>query len=315
MMNRHPESTDDVSAAAWRGRGLTVAAAAFVAVALVLAYGHIVTALGHDWLTDENYSHGLLVVPIVGWLVWRQRHALRALERTPSLLGFGVIVGSLAVYVGGVLGAEVFTSRLSLLGVLAGGVLFVFGWRHLRLLLFPLGLLLLTIPLPAIVFNQITFPLQLLASWFGGTALEALHIPVLREGNIITLSTTTLYVAEACSGIRSLMSLVTLAILYGYFTDPRGGVRVAVALAAVPTAVVANGARIALTGVAASFIGPEAAEGALHMFSGWVLFVVALLLLVLIKRAIVLVAGRPAVDARAGLHPMEALPDGNGSLA
>jgi exosortase len=311
MMNREPQSAGRVVAASWRGRVSLAVAAAFALVMFVVAYGHIVAALGHDWVTDENYSHGLLVVPIVCWLTWRQRHVLRAAERRPSVLGLVVILGSLALYVGGVLGAELFTSRLSLLGVLAGGVLFVCGWRHLRLLLFPIGLLLLTIPLPAIIFNQITFPLQLLASWFGGTALQALHIPVLREGNIITLSTTTLYVAEACSGIRSLMSLVTLAILYGYFTDPRGGVRAAITVAAVPTAVVANGARITLTGVAASSIGPAAAEGTLHMFSGWVLFIVALLLLVLIKRAIVLVVGRPALEGRDRLRPLEA----KGSLA
>jgi len=132
------------------------------------------------------------------------------------------------------------------------------------------------IPLPALIFNQVAFPLQLLASRAGEMALSVLHIPVLREGNVIVLAHTTLEVAEACSGIRSLVSLLTLGIVYGYFIDPRGPVRVAVALSTVPVAVVANGLRVAGTGIAAHYYGPQAAQGFLHSFSGWMVFVVAM---------------------------------------
>jgi exosortase len=142
------------------------------------------------------------------------------------------------------------------------------------------------IPIPAIIFNQIAFPLQLLASRAGEATLAALSIPVLREGNVIILAHTTLEVAEACSGIRSLISLLTLGIVYGYFTDSRGWVRTAIALATVPIAIVANAARVAGTGIAAHHYGPQAAQGFFHTFSGWLVFVVALALLFLLTRAL-----------------------------
>src|SRR5207244_1888849 len=154
-----------------------------------------------------------------------------------------------------------FLSRISLLGVLAGMILFLFGWAHLRALAFPLAFLLLMIPLPAIIFNQIAFPLQLLASRAGEYAISAADIPVLREGNVLVLANTSLEVAEACSGIRSLISLLTLGIVYGYFTDRRTIVRVVLAASTIPIAIVTNGGRVAGTGIAANYFGPEAAQG------------------------------------------------------
>jgi exosortase len=145
-----------------------------------------------------------------------------------------------------------------------------------------LAFLLLMIPVPAILFNQIAFPLQLFASEFGTAAMQAYAVPVLREGNVIVLANTTLEVAEACSGIRSLVSLLTLGIVYGYFADSRTSVRVAIALATIPIAIVANGLRVAGTGILASNYGPQAAEGFFHTFSGWLIFVVAFVLLFLV---------------------------------
>ena len=156
--------------------------------------------------------------------------------------------------VAGLLGAELFLSRVSMIGVLAGAILFLFGWPHLRVLLFPLAFLLLMIPLPAIIFNQIAFPLQLLASHVGEyDDQRAASIPILREGNVLILANTTLEVAEACSGIRSLVSLFTLGIVFGYFVDPRPWVRVVIALSAMPVAILANGLRVASAGVAAHY--------------------------------------------------------------
>jgi exosortase len=168
--------------------------------------------------------------------------------------------------------------------VIGSVVLFTTGWRFLRVLLFPLAFLLLMIPIPAIVFNQISLPLQLLASKAAESTLQIVHIPVLREGNVIVLANTSLEVAEACSGIRSLISLVTLAIVYGYFTDARVWARVVLTLAAVPVAVVSNAARVAGTGVAAHYYGPEVAEGFFHTFSGWMLFLVAFMMLFAIQK-------------------------------
>jgi exosortase len=185
--------------------------------------------------------------------------------------------------IAGMLGAELFLTRISLVGVAAGTVLFVCGWRHLRMLAFPLAFLLLMIPLPAIIFNQVAFPLQLLASSFGEQALHALEVPVLREGNVIILPHTSLEVAEACSGIRSLLSLLTLGIVYGYFADSRASVRVLLAVATVPIAIFTNAIRVAGTGVAAHKFGAGVADGFLHTFSGWLVFVAAFAMLIALQ--------------------------------
>jgi exosortase len=179
---------------------------------------------------------------------------------------------------------------VSLLAVLAGAIVYLAGWRVVGVLAFPLAFLLLMIPLPAIVFNQVAFPLQLLASTVGASVVSALGIPVLREGNLIVLARTTLEVAEACSGIRSLVSLLTLGIVYGYFTDSRASVRTMIALSTIPIAIVANAARVTGTGIAAHYYGDRVAHGFLHSFSGWVVFGVALVLVLIVARVIHYVA-------------------------
>jgi exosortase len=201
-----------------------------------------------------------------------------------------VVLGSIAVLLAGILGSELFLTRISIVGAVVGAVLFMFGWRHLRILSFPLAFLILMIPIPAILFNQIAFPLQLLASRFGETVMSAADVPVLREGNVLILANTTLEVAEACSGIRSLVSLLTLAIVLGYFSDKRLWVRSAVALSSIPVAVFTNGLRVAGTGIAAHRFGPAAAEGFIHEFSGWLVFVAAFGLTIVVQRIIAKVA-------------------------
>lgn len=256
-----------------------------------------------DWSTDDNYSHGFLVVPVAAWLAWERRDALVAAPPRPHAFGLVVILGSVLVLGAGVLGAERFLTRLAMVGVLAGAVLFVWGAAHLRLLAFPLAFLLLMIPLPAIVFNQIALPLQLLASQVGEAGLRLAGVPVLREGNVMVLARTTLEVAEACSGIRSLVSLLTLGIVYGYFMDSRAWVRWLLALATVPIAVLTNGLRVAGTGIAAHHYGPEAAEGFLHTFSGWLVFVSALVLLFALREVVSRLAPEPALVASSAVVP------------
>ncbi len=259
-----------------------------VAASFVFAYHEVVLRLIRDWATDDNYSHGFLIVPIALFFAWERRHRLQAATPRPNWFGLVFLLGGLALLVAGTLGAELFLTRISLLGVLAGIVLVFWGWDYLRILAFPLGFLVLMIPIPAILFNQIAFPLQLLASRFGETALSAVGIPVFRDGNIIVLATTELEVAEACSGIRSLVSLLTLGIVFGYLADKRISVRVALALASIPIAILANGFRVAGTGIAAHYYGAAAAEGFFHTFSGWLLFGMAFVLLIAFQRALIL---------------------------
>ncbi len=263
-----------------------IAIVALLVVSFAVLYRDVIAKLLYDWGHDDNYSHGFLIVPIAAYFAWERRDRLAAAVPSPSLLGLLVVFGSIMTLIAGVLGAELFLTRISMLGILAGTVLFVLGWQHLRILCLPIAFLLLMIPIPAIIFNQIAFPLQLLASRFGETTLQLLHIPVLREGNVITLANTQLEVAEACSGIRSLISLLTLGIVYGYFVHPSVWVRTVIALATIPVAILANGLRVAGTGVAAHYYGPAAAEGFFHTFSGWLVFVVAFGMLFVIHRVI-----------------------------
>ena len=216
--------------------------------ACVLLFQQVIADLVRDWWRDGNYSHGFVIAPVAAYLVWQRRRELM-LPPAPSLFGVFVVIASLGLFVVGQLGAELFLSRVALVGAIAGAVLFLAGRPHLRALVFPLTLLLLTVPLPAIVFNEIALPLQLLASRLGVAALSLTGVPVLREGNVIVLSHTTLQVAEACSGIRSLMSLITLGILYSYFIVSRAWRRIAVVASTIPIAIAMNAVRIAGVGL------------------------------------------------------------------
>lgn len=272
----------------------TWVAVVLVVAAFALLYRQVMVKLVMDWYNDDNYSHGFLIVPLALYFVWERRDKLRTIPIASNAFGLIVVLGSVAVLIAGILGSELFMTRISLIGTLVGALLFVCGWEYVRALAFPLAFLLLMIPIPAIIFNQIAFPLQLLASQFGESAMGFANVPVLREGNVLILANTTLEVAEACSGIRSLVSLLTLAIVLGYFSDPRGWVRTLVALSSVPVAIVTNGIRVAGTGIAAHQFGAAAAEGFFHEFSGWLVFVSAFMLMLVVQRAIVRVS--PAVS-------------------
>jgi exosortase len=263
-----------------------LAAACVLLTMFALAYGRVMVKLVHDWMADDNYSHGILIVPIALYLAWERRKRLAALTPRGSVVGLLVIAMSSFILIVGLLGAELFLTRIAMLGTLLGIIVYVFGWEVTRGLWFPLAFLLLMIPIPAIIFNQIAFPLQIAASRFGEASLSLARVPVLREGNLIILANTTLEVAEACSGIRSLVSLLTLSILLAYFSDERPWVRGVVGLSAVPVAIVTNGMRVAGTGLAAHYWGPQAAQGFFHEFSGWLIFVSAVVILLLLLRLI-----------------------------
>lgn len=283
-----------------------------IAAVLVFAYWTVLNKLGHDWWNDENYSHGLLIPFIIGFILWSQRERLVVQTQRPMMLwGLAAVVVGLFSLWAGTAGAELYVQRTSLVLILAGTVVYFWGFRVLQLLLVPLFLLLLAIPIPTIIFNKIAFPLQLFASRCAVWAMSVFDIPVLRQGNVIELmpfgarETKKLEVVEACSGIRSLMTLVTLAVVFAYFTHPRDGsddkpqnsnrsrpknilARLKnygfwrssiIFLSAVPIAIFTNAVRVSGTGVLARYYGTKVADGFFHTFSGWVVYVVAFLLL------------------------------------
>jgi exosortase len=219
------------------------------------------------------------------FLIWDKRKALRAIPIKPAWSGIALVVFSILVLILGVYGVELFTARMSFIFLMTGLIATFFGWAMVRELRFPLLVLILAIPFPAILFNRITFPLQLLASKIASDILPLLGVPTLHEGNVIELPVMKLEVAEACSGIRSLMSLFTLAVFYGYFLEKTTKRRVILALASIPIAVTANVARIVGTGLCVQYWDPEKALGFFHEFSGWVMFVVSLACLFLVHRA------------------------------
>ena len=274
-----------------------------IAAALTFVYLTVLLKLGRDWWSDENYSHGLLVPFVIGYILWHQRERLGA-ERIQPQVWLGVVgVGfSIVMLWAGVAGAELFVQRISIVVMLASIAIYFCGFRLLRLLAVPLLLLLLSIPIPQIVFNQIAFPLQLFASRCAVSAMQLLDISVLRQGNVIELmplgahEPKRLAVVEACSGIRSLMTLVTLAVVYAYFTGPKqkGGDgddskkphsrraiwrALILVVAAVPIAILTNALRVSGTGVLAHYYGTRVADGFFHTFSGWVIYIAAALLL------------------------------------
>jgi exosortase len=220
-------------------------------------------------------SHGFFVLPVVAYVVWRRRAEWKAIKPVPNWWGFAIAVWGAAQMLLGTLAAQVFITRTAFLVSLIGGVLFLGGTRSLRILAFPLALLLFLFPIPAIVYARLTLPLQIFASASAEMVLNWIGIPVLRDGNILELPHERLSVVEACSGIRSLLSLAFLSLIYAYFFDKRPAMRWVLLAATLPIAIAANAARVTLTGVLSeSHAG--LAHGAFHLFEGWVLFVVAL---------------------------------------
>ena len=268
------------------------------------AYFTVFVKLSRDWWMDENYSHGLLIPFIIGYILWTQRDKFASAPKQAYVLLGGAVLGLalLALWVG-VAGAELYTQRLSLILLIAGVVVYFWGLHLLKLILVPLSLLFLAMPIPEIVFNKIAFPLQLFASRCAVWSMSTLGIPVLRQGNVIELKplnsfeTKKLEVVEACSGIRSLMTLITLAVVFAYFTYPdsnnsNGRKSLGSSLlsfgfwrsliivgSAVPIAILTNALRVSGTGILAHYYGTQVADGFFHEFSGWVIYIAAFVML------------------------------------
>jgi exosortase len=276
------------------GRGPSISSKAWLTAAtlglsIAALYYRVAIKLVSDWINIPDYSHGLLIPFFVLFLIWDRREALRSTPLRPSWAGLSLVLLGLFILLVGVFGADLFLSRISFVILTAGVIWTLLGKPMLGESKFMLFVFLLAIPLPVLVMNQITFPLQLMASKLASDLLPLANVPVLREGNVIRLPAMELEVAEACSGIRSLMSLFTVAVIYGYFLERRVWRRVVLALAAIPIAVAANAARIFGTGLCVQYWDPDKALGFFHEFSGFVMFLVSLSLLYLVHVAMRLV--------------------------
>ena len=249
--------------------------------AVAVLHAGVVPPMVQDWLHDENYSHGILVPLISAYILWTRQVELRAAAARgrSSKAGLLLCLLCLTLFVVGRAGAELFLQRSSLVLLLMGGTLWLWGWPVFRVAAFPLLFLLFMVPLPYLIYDSIAFPLKLFAARVATESLFYLGVPVFREGNIIHLASQTLEVADACSGIRSLLSLLALGVVYAYFTETVTWKRVVIVFSTVPIAIAANAFRVAGTGVLTHYVSPKAAEGFFHTFSGWLVFVVAFVLL------------------------------------
>jgi exosortase D (VPLPA-CTERM-specific) len=277
-----------------------------VALLLLIAslYASILSRLFLQWFNDPNFSHGIFVPLFALFVLWQDREKLAAIRPVPSWMGLPLVLLSMLVLILGVLGAELLFSRVSLLILLAGLIILFQGWTFFRAVLFPWAFLILMIPIPNLIISRVTFPLQLLAANLS-TALLQLVIVVNREGNIINLPHGRMDVAEACSGIRSLLSLVTLAIIYGYLMETRRWVRVVLVLSAVPIAVAANSVRVFVSGILVENGYKAEAEGIPHFMMGLLVFAVALIMLFAVHRVISLIWKPGPVIPRDATHVEE----------
>jgi exosortase len=264
-------------------RALVYGQAAIIFLLAAWLYAPFVLGLARQWWQDPNYTHGFFVPVFALFLLWERRAKLAALRIQPAWSGLVMLLFALRALILGTNKSEFLLYRISVLLFIAGVVVFLAGWKHLAAISFPLAFLVLMIP-SSTLLEQITFPLQIIASKSASFLLMLAGVPAIREGNIILLPTARLEVAEACSGIRSLFSLLTLTIVYGYLAETRIGVRVLLALMAVPISILANALRIAFTGLLVENWGVERAQGTIHMLSGWLVFAASLALVFLLHR-------------------------------
>jgi exosortase len=254
-----------------------------VAALLVACYAPVLRALLVQWYDDPDMGHGAFVPIIAGYIAWGQRDKLAGVAPQPNLWGLALVIwGGFQLYIA-TLGAELFLARTAIVFSIIGAVLLLGGTRYARTFAFPLFLLFFMVPIPAVIYNQITFPLQLLASQVAEYAITGIGIPVIREGNILELAAQRLNVVEACSGIRSLLTLTFMSLVYGYFAEKKSWIRVALFFSTIPIAIAANAGRVTITGIIADY-KPELAEGLFHEAQGWVIFMMAFAMLVAVHQ-------------------------------
>jgi exosortase A len=248
---------------------------AVIVACLIILYFSVLQGLVSDWLRLPDFSHGFLIPIVSFYFVYERRKELSALNRPGNWIGLPLFLFGIVLLLLGNLATEYFTMRFSILVVLGGVILFLLGREFFKTLLFPIVFLIFMIPIPSVLMDRITFPMQLFASKVAAKSLYLVGIPALREGNIILLANTSLEVAEACSGIRSLISLLALSVVFAYFSQKTILKRVLLILSTFPIAIIANAARVTGTGILAHYYGEKVAQGFFHGFSGWILFVVA----------------------------------------
>lgn len=249
-------------------------------ILMSVLYGTVVSGMVVDWYRDENYSHGFLVPLIAGYFVYDRWDELKSVRVVPAMAGFLVIMFALLQLMIGTVGLEYFTIRSSLIVLIAGIVLFFWGREIFKAVRLPILYLLFMVPLPYIVYNALAFPLKQFVSYVSVGFMKLIGVTVVRDGNIIMFPSISLEVADACSGIRSLVSILALSIAYAFFLPLSNLKRWIIILASVGIALFTNALRVIITGILANYRGAAAAQGFFHEFAGMSVFVLAMVMLV-----------------------------------
>jgi exosortase len=267
-------------------RAGTVGSLVFLSALFLVLYGRVLGAMAEQWWSDPNYGHGFLVPVFAIYIFWREHSQRREIPIQTSNWGFPIMIFAIVLLILGTLGSEHFTARISMLVLITGTIVFLAGWQALRSVAFPIAFLIFMIPLPAIIYYQLTFPLQLLASRLGANGLVALGVPTIREGNLLILPNCTLEVVEACSGVRSLLSLLAAVVAYLYIVERSIWKRAILIALTVPIVIVTNGFRLVADGVLSFHYGPSVGSGLIHTLLGLVFFGLAFLSILFVHRLI-----------------------------
>ncbi|OGR12280.1 MAG: exosortase [Desulfobacterales bacterium RIFOXYA12_FULL_46_15] len=253
-----------------------------IIIVFVIVHQKAILKLISDWSADPNFSHGFLIPFVALYMIWCRKNELAEISLKPSLAGIVIIVCGMVIHMAGNLGSEFFLMRFSMIITLSGIIIYFCGFEIFKKVLVPVVYLIMMIPIPSILWNQVAFPLQLIAAKLSSQTIHLLNIPVFREGNILHLANTSLEVVDACSGIRSLTSLLALTGAFAFLAPLSTAKKWILFFSAVPIAVAVNVIRLTITGAMAVWIGPETAHGFLHDMSGLIIFGAALILVYLV---------------------------------
>ncbi len=261
----------------------TIISLGVLLTAVVILYFPIIQGLAHDWDTNDNYSHGYFIPILSAYIIYTLKEDLKQLPVHTNIIGLFLLLAGLVQLIIAKAGSEFFLQRTSLIPVLGGIILFCLGFAFFKKLLLPVTYLIFMVPLPAIIWNKIAFPMQLFGSFLTEKVVAFMGIPIFREGNILYLANTTLEVVDACSGLRSLTTLFALSAVFAILSSHTTTQKWILFLAAAPIAIFANIVRLSGTALLASKYGGDVAQGFLHDFSGLVVFAVGIILLVTVS--------------------------------